>query len=113
MRFLVLIILFPLYGFAGESSEALKKTTEAFSKTETGKKYLKKAEKIAYRMIPVGKETAATIGTTVLIFAGGGVTTKPLKNFNMDLMAGTFRPDFEYKFNSGEFTGNLKMNWEW
>lgn len=92
------MILTTYKAFAGDEQEALKKTAEAVSQTETVKTITRNIERAIDQNLPVTKGTAAFIGSTAVTAAQGKVDTKNIKNMDIQMPAGSIRPDAEYDF---------------
>lgn len=105
---LYLILIFPLTSFGDDTSFAIQKTAEAISQTETGKEISRNLEREVFQIIPVEKDTAAIIGTTVVTAIQGKVDTKPIKNMDFNTLGGKVRPDIEYNFNSKDSEAVVK-----
>ena len=111
--FFIFIVLISYNAIGDPQDEALKKTAEAISKTETVKKYLRNVEKTVVKALPINKEAAATISSTALMLANGRVDTTHIKNMDMEVMGGKLRPDVEYNLSNGEVNSKVKLNWNW
>jgi hypothetical protein len=95
---------------AENRDEAVKKTTEALSKTEMGKQVTKTLEDVVNRNLPVEKDTAAVIGSVAVTAAQGKVDTKAIKNMDISVIKGSVRPDVEYDFKEKNSSITLKYD---
>lgn len=109
LKLLILILCFS-YAHAESQDEAVKKTTEAISKTEIGKEVSKNIEKTIVKFIPIDKDTAAVVGSVAVTAAQGKVDTKNIKNMDMDFANGKVRPDLEYNFKENNSSFLLQYN---
>ena len=112
MRMLAILIMAitSSNAFADTEDEAIKKTTEAVSKTEMGRQVTKNIENMVNKVLPVDKETAAVIGSTAVTVIQGRIDTKVIKNMDMSLGDGSLRPDVEYDFKDNNSTYLLKYD---
>jgi len=108
--FAIITFISSSIAFANQTNEAVKKTAEAFSKTEIGREISKQFEKAANKIIPVGKEAAAVIGSAAVSAAQGRIDTKSIKNMDMKVIRGTIRPDVEHSFKEGSSSFLLNYN---
>ena len=113
-KFLCFLSIFMcLQVMADDGSKAARKAVEAWSKTESGKKTVKGAEKLVNQIIPVKSTTAKVIGTTAITLADGRVTTKHFNNLGFEVLGGKVRTDLEYKFNDSHTHAIINAKWEW
>lgn len=96
-----------------ETHDAGKKALEAVVKTESVKAYLKKAENMLMKILPVERETAATIGSTAIMLTSGKIDTKNIKNMDLNMFGGKIRPDVTHSFREGETEAYVNFSIEW
>lgn len=107
-----LIVTFSVASHAGNADEAIRAATKAAMEIKPIKKMAKKVERAAINMLPVDKDTAAIVGSTAMTLVSGRISTREIKNLQMDFAGGKLRPDIEYKFD-GEFNSNINYQIDW
>jgi hypothetical protein len=107
---LAIIFLYMPMVKADNGDEAIKKTTEAISKTEMGKQVSKSIESAVNKVLPVDKDTAAVIGSVAATAVQGKIDTKSIKNMDIDMAGGSVRPDVEYNFKDNDSSFLVKYN---
>jgi len=91
--------------------EAAKQTQKALLSYPVVKKANKKLEQKIYDKMPVSKETAGVIGSTVMTLSKGSVNTRVIKKMDIKMLGGRVRPDVDYNFKNGSTAGAVNMNW--
>jgi len=109
--FFILLIksVYPAGGLT--DTTAFKTSTKAFLAYPTIKQYKKNVEDKIYRKLPVSKNTAVAIGSTIMTVTKGSINTKVIKKMDIRVFGGKARPDVDYNFKDNRTVSTININW--
>lgn len=118
MKFLFLVVLLHMdithaqvQVFDNTEDAAIKTAAKAFMAIPEVKDRLKYLEGYFVNSLPVEKDVAAVFGGITFTLINGRISTKSIKNMDVDFLGGRLRADFSYNINNNSTEGFLNCKW--